>query len=79
MARDIVTSENRAEFMAKKLGIKDKKKQDYPMAPHGTWYGEGTYEKDGGILRKVSPDKEQEIVQTQRRRGQAIWPLKINL
>ena len=31
------------------------------------------------ILRKVAPDKGQEIVQTQRRRGQAIWPLKINL
>jgi putative transposase len=31
------------------------------------------------ILRKVSPDKEQEIVQTQRRRGQVIWPLKVNL
>jgi len=31
------------------------------------------------ILRKVAPDKVQEIVQTQRCRGQAIWPLKINL
>ena len=31
------------------------------------------------ILRKVAPDKEQEIVQTQRCRGQAIWPLKVNL
>ena len=31
------------------------------------------------ILRKVAPDKGQEIVQTQKRRGQAIWPLKINL
>lgn len=31
------------------------------------------------ILRKVVPDKELEIVQTQRHRGQAIWPLKINL
>ena len=31
------------------------------------------------ILRKVIPDKEQKIVQTQRYRGQAIWPTKINL
>jgi putative transposase len=31
------------------------------------------------ILRKVVPDKEQEIVQTHRYRGQAIWPSKINL
>jgi putative transposase len=31
------------------------------------------------ILRKVIPDKGQEIVQTQRYRGQAIWPTKINL
>jgi len=31
------------------------------------------------ILRKVAPDKEQEIVQSLRCRGQAIWPTKINL
>lgn len=31
------------------------------------------------ILRKVAPDKGQEIVQSLRCRGQAIWPLKINL
>jgi putative transposase len=31
------------------------------------------------ILRKVVPDKGQEIIQTQRYRGQAIWPLKVNL
>jgi len=31
------------------------------------------------ILRKVSPDKGKEIIQTQRCRGQAIWPSKINL
>ena len=31
------------------------------------------------ILRKVAPDKEQEIVQSLRCIGQAIWPLKINL
>ena len=31
------------------------------------------------ILRKVAPDKEQNVVQTLRCRGQAIWPLKINL
>jgi putative transposase len=31
------------------------------------------------ILRKVAPDKGKEIVQTQRCRGQAIWPLKVNL
>jgi len=31
------------------------------------------------ILRKVAPDKEQEVVQTLRRRGQAIWPLKTSL
>ena len=31
------------------------------------------------ILRKVVPDKELEIIQTQRYRGQAIWPLKVNL
>lgn len=31
------------------------------------------------ILRKVAPDKEKEIIQTQRCRGQAIWPSKINL
>ena len=31
------------------------------------------------ILRKVAPDKGKEIVQTQRCRGQAIWPSKINL
>lgn len=31
------------------------------------------------ILRKVAPDKGQEVVQSLRCRGQAIWPLKINL
>jgi len=31
------------------------------------------------ILRKVAPDKEQEIVQTLGCRGQAIWPLKTSL
>ncbi len=31
------------------------------------------------ILRKVAPDKGKEIIQTQRCRGQAIWPSKINL
>jgi len=31
------------------------------------------------ILRKVAPDKGQEFIQTQRCRGQAIWPLKVNL
>ena len=31
------------------------------------------------ILRKVAPDKGQEIIQSQRCRGQAIWPLKVNL
>lgn len=31
------------------------------------------------ILRKVAPDKGKEIIQTQRCRGQAIWPLKVNL
>lgn len=31
------------------------------------------------ILRKVSPDKEQEIIQTLRCRDQAIWSLKTSL
>jgi len=31
------------------------------------------------ILRKVVPDKGKETIQTQRYRGQAIWPLKVNL
>ena len=31
------------------------------------------------ILRKVSPDKGKETIQTLRCRGQAIWPTKINL
>jgi len=31
------------------------------------------------ILRKVASDKDQEIVQTQRCRGQAIWPSKTSL
>lgn len=31
------------------------------------------------ILRKVASDKEQEIVQSLRCRGQVIWPLKVNL
>lgn len=31
------------------------------------------------ILRKAAPDKVIEIFQTQRCRGQAIWPSKINL
>ena len=57
MAREIVTSENREDYMKKKLGIEDKKEQEYPMAPHGTWYGEQTYAKEGGILRNVSPDE----------------------
>ena len=29
------------------------------------------------ILRKVAPDKGQEIVQTLRFRGQVVWPLKL--
>ena len=57
MAREIVTSDNRDEYMKKKLGIEDKKEQEYPMASHGTWYGEQTYEKEGGVLRKVSPSE----------------------
>jgi putative transposase len=31
------------------------------------------------ILRKVAPDKGKETIQSQRCRGQAIWPLKVNL
>jgi putative transposase len=31
------------------------------------------------ILRKVAPDKGQEIIQSLKCRGQAIWPLKINI
>jgi len=31
------------------------------------------------ILRKVAPDKGQDFFQSQRCRGQAIWPLKVNL
>ena len=57
MAREVVTSENRDAYMKKKLGIEDKKEQKYPMAPHGTWYGEQTYAKEGGVLKKVSPSE----------------------
>ena len=71
MAIETVTSENREEYMEKKLaeraGKKPKKKaeikkdakkdKNYPMAPHGTWYGEQTYAKEGGVIRKVSPEE----------------------
>lgn len=28
----------------------------YPMAPRGEWYGEGTYDKEGGVMKQVTPD-----------------------
>jgi hypothetical protein len=64
MPREIVTSENREEYNDKKMAQRNgkkvkkdaKKEKSYPIAPHGTWYGEQTYAKEGGILRKVSPD-----------------------
>ena len=31
--------------------------RQYPMAPEGEWYGEGTYKEQGGILRHVAPDE----------------------
>lgn len=29
----------------------------YPVAPRNEWYGEGTYDKQGGVLKAVSPDE----------------------
>lgn len=29
----------------------------YPMAPEGTWYGEGTYKQQGGKIVNMSPDE----------------------
>jgi hypothetical protein len=28
----------------------------YPIAPRGEWYGEGTYDTEGGVMKQVSPD-----------------------
>ena len=28
----------------------------YPVAPRGEWYGEGTYDTEGGVMKQVSPD-----------------------
>ncbi len=53
-----VTSHNKADFDKKELekrGLLKKDKKTYPIAPEGTWYGEGTYKKEGGIMRKVPP------------------------
>ena len=36
---------------AKKMG------KQYPMAPEGTWYGEGTYKQAGGDLVDMTPDE----------------------
>ena len=30
---------------------------NYPMAPRGEWYGEGTYDKEGGVLKHVTPEE----------------------
>jgi len=58
MAREIVTSQNKKEYDEKKLGMKKQiKKASYPMAKHGTWYGEQTYAKEGGKLKKVTPEE----------------------
>ena len=52
-----VTSENKKEhdrkFMEKRGQLKKVKAKTYPIAPKSEWYGEGTYEKQGGIIKKV--------------------------
>jgi hypothetical protein len=56
-----VTSTTKADhdrkFMEKKGILKKDKKMSYPIAPKDKWYGEGTYEKQGGVMRKVTPDE----------------------
>jgi len=45
------------EFMAEEhVNYKAKGGITYPMAPRGEWYGEGTYDKEGGVMKQVTPD-----------------------
>jgi hypothetical protein len=38
-------------------GVPRMPKRKYPMAPEGSWYGEGTYKADGGRIVEMSPDE----------------------
>jgi hypothetical protein len=29
----------------------------YPLAPKNQWYGEGTYDTSGGVMRQITPDQ----------------------
>jgi len=38
-------------------GAMEQAQRQYPLAPRGEWYGEGTYESQGGRLIYVTPDE----------------------
>ena len=86
----ILLKENEESYTSKcsALDLEDLKKQDSYL---GRRVKRGLFISSEGvkinadvngainILRKVSPNKGQEIVQTLRCRGQVVWPAKINI